>query len=167
MQTATILLSLSGERDNQIPKYDVTPAEALLLRALHGDEAVTEIEVNEEGVDTTSRAERARLFNVYSRPNPRGGRLCPELDGLFPGAAARLPEKFEEVELDESFFKEPARKAAVKDADPLDHDEDGKKGGSKVKSSRKKKADAPAKDEAAETSEAATEETDDKNNLFE
>jgi hypothetical protein len=104
MQTATILLSLGGERDNQVPKYNVTPAEALLLQALHGTEAVTDVQVGGT-VKTTAREERMRLFAVYSRPNPRGGRLCPELDALFPGVAARLPTDFADIELDESFYK--------------------------------------------------------------
>lgn len=164
MQTASILLSLSGERDNQIPKYNVTPAEAMLLRALHGDEAVTEIDIVGAN-ETTSRAERGRLFAFYSRPNPRGGRMCPELDALFPGSAARLPDTFDEIELDESFFKDGG---PAKAADPLDHDEDGKKGGSKPKAARKPRK-AKAEDEA-ETDDKSGDETEgeaaDGENLF-
>lgn len=150
MQTASIILALNGERDNQIPKYNVTPAEALLLRALHGDEAVTEIAINGEN-EITSRAERTRLFDFYSRANPRGGRMCPELDALFPGNAARLPTTFEEIELDDSFFK---AERGVKAVDPLDHDEDGKKGGSKRKTERKaKKSEEPQADETGAADE--------------
>lgn len=166
MQTATILLSLSGERDNQIPKYNVTPAEALLLRALHGDEAVTEIEVVGEK-EATSRSERSRLFDFYSRANPRGGRACPELDALFPGSAARLPTTFDEIEFDDSFFK--AERTAK--AEPVDQDEDApvKPKAVKAKASKAKKEEAKPADEAADAGEAdgdAEQNGDKDENLF-
>ena len=137
MQIANALLALAGERDNTVPKYDVTPAEVLLLRALHGEDAVTDIVILDATKNVKSAEERERLYGAYARNTPEG-RRCPELDALFPGVAARLPETFDDIGLDEVFYaRKPSEAAPV---DPLDHDGDGRKGGSR-KGARGKKAE--------------------------
>jgi hypothetical protein len=128
MQTAMILLAIGGDSVMQVPKFGVTPAEAMLLRAIHGDEAVTDIDINGEE-DRSNREERERLFNLYAKAQPNGTFALPVLDALYPGVNARLPTKFSELELDEVFYKAQSRKTPEK-VDPLDHDGDGEKGGS-------------------------------------
>lgn len=138
MQTASLLLALGGDGTMTVPKYGVTPAEVLLLQAIHGDEAVTDIDIQPEeakyGEDVdnthkrTSREERARLFGQYAKVTPDGGMQLRQLDALFPGVAAKLPETFAEIDLDDAFYKAQGRKTPEK-VDALDHDGDGKKGG--------------------------------------
>lgn len=176
MQTANILLMLGGDRDNQIPKYGVTPSEVAVLRLIHGDESVTDIEPTGE-LKRSSKEERQRLTDIYSRVQPNGVRKAVEVDALFPGAAARVFETFDELDIDESMFKAETRVSAKK-ADPLDHDGDGKKGGTAAKPRRGRKpaeTEAPAEPEVeAETeTEAAGDEGDEndgigdmKDNLF-
>lgn len=106
MQTANILLALGGDREHTVPKHRVTPSEIALLQAIHGSDAVFDVEplAATENIETSSRHERERLFQLYKR-HVQGRDQCPELDALFPGAAARLFETLDELELDESLFK--------------------------------------------------------------
>jgi hypothetical protein len=113
MQTANILLMLGGDRDNQIPKYGVTASEVAVLRLIHGDESVTDIEPTGE-LKRSSKEERQRLTDIYSRVQPNGVRKAVEVDALFPGAAARVFETFDELDIDESMFKAETRVSAKK-----------------------------------------------------
>lgn len=111
MQYANILLSLAGDNGNQVSKDMVTPAEVAVLRVIHGDDAVTDIDIVDEAPiskddrNRTSRAERQRLLEIYARPQPDGSKRAPAIDLLFPGVAARVYEDFDELELDDSLFK--------------------------------------------------------------
>jgi hypothetical protein len=132
MQLASILLNLAGDAGNQVPKYNVTPSEVAVLRILHGDDAVNDIEIIGDE-KRSSKAERERLLQVYAQPQPDGSRRSPAIDMLFPGVAARLYENFDEMELEETHFKTADRKAVerrIAAKDPLDHDGNGRKGGS-------------------------------------
>lgn len=137
MEYATLLLSLNGKADHQVPKYGVTPAEAAVLRVLHGDDAVTDIDVIGELGDTddenlqprTDRQEIERLRAMYSRQE---GEVItsPAVTALFgSGLGAKLPKTFADLDLHDEQFAVKERK--TKKADPLDHDGDGKKGGVK------------------------------------
>jgi hypothetical protein len=111
MQIATITLLLSGDAGNTVQKFDVTPSEIAVLRVIHGDDAVTEIQPT-GNVTRTNRAERQRLTERYGRNQPNGQFSAPAIDMLFPGVAARFYETFDELELDESFFKADTRVAS-------------------------------------------------------
>ena len=162
MQLARILLSLGGDAGNTVPKSGVTPSEIAVLRIIHGEESVKEIEPYGQ-VARTSRQERQRLTDLYGR-NIEGRTTARAVDMLFPGVAARLFDDFSELELPEEFYKpasrvsdagsspetrreaEMAREAPVilnETVHPLDHDGDGKKGGSK-NGARKPKAEPVA-----------------------
>lgn len=133
MQLASILLNIAGDAGNQVPKYNVTPSEVAVLRILHGDDAVNDIEIIGEE-KRSSKAERERLMQIYAQPHPDGTRRSPAIDTLFPGVAARLFETFDEMELDEIHFKTDSTRATerrVASKDPLDHDGNGRKGGAK------------------------------------
>lgn len=112
MQTANCMVAIGGDVGNTVPKYGVTPSEVAVLRVIHGNEAVTDIDVN-GSVSRTNRAERDRLSSHYGKPEPDGSFKARVVDGLFPGAAARLFETFDELEIDEMFFKEASRPKAA------------------------------------------------------
>lgn len=129
MQTATIALHLGGDTGNTIEKYDVTPSEVAVLQVIHGVDAVTDIDPQGD-VKRSSRAERERLTQLYGRNTPDGLFSAPAVERLFPGMAARMFEDFDELDLQEELFKPKTRVSPDAKRDPLDHDEDGKKGGS-------------------------------------
>lgn len=135
MQTATILLNIGGDTAAQISKYNVTPSEVRVLQVIHGDDAVSDIAINTDEEKRTSRQERQRLTEIYSQRQPDGATRAPAVDMLFPGEAARLYETFDEafdIEGDHAhmFRAVDSRPTKVAVKDPLDHDSDGKKGGS-------------------------------------
>lgn len=127
MQTANIMLNIGSDGSTVVSKENVTPAEVAVLRVIHGDDAVTDIDIldaeaeNENGGKRTHRQEIARLTEVYGKNQPEGGRVALAVQTLFPGAAARVFESFEELELDESLFKPDDRKApkAAKASEPV------------------------------------------------
>lgn len=137
METANILLDIGSDGTSILSKSRVTPAEVAVLRLIHGDDAVTEIEVLPgealtDGKKRTHRQEIARLMDVYGKPTPEGGREARAVTALFPGAAARVFETFEELELPDDHFKTTARATAARPepfAGKGDHDGDGKAGG--------------------------------------
>ncbi len=148
MQIANILLALGGDSGNQVPKYDVTASEIAVLRAIHGDESVTDVFPTGE-IDRTHRAERERLTHIYRRPDSNGNDQGP-VAVLFPGAAARLYDTLDELELPEEFFKALTRVSSKKAAAPVAEPEAAapakpKRGG--------KKAAEPAPEPEAETDE--------------
>lgn len=103
MQILNCLLALGGDSDNVIPKFNVTPSEIALLRAIHGEDAISDIKVVGEE-KRSGRDERARLEHLYARQMPDGTRRSPELNNLFPGIAARLFETIDELDLPEEMF---------------------------------------------------------------
>ena len=125
MEKGNALVALGGDSGNTVPKYDVTPAEIAVLRVIHGDDAVFDIEKTGE-IDRTNRQELARLTEVYGQRQPNGNSAAPAVSALFPGAAARVFESFDELELDESLFKPVRRDTAKAEAkatqDPAQQD---------------------------------------------
>jgi hypothetical protein len=87
----------AGSRDMQVFKSDVTPAEIMILRALHGDDAVHRIRVT-GSAKRGSRAEHVRLVRIY------GGKAVAE---TFPGSAPRLPDTLAEAGLRETNYRDP------------------------------------------------------------
>lgn len=102
MQTANILLSLGGHHGNTVPKFGVTAAEIAVLRAIHGDESVKDIEPGQV-IKTSHRGERERLLGIYGAAKTESG--APIVASMFPGVAARVHETLEELDLPAEFFK--------------------------------------------------------------
>lgn len=111
MQTANIVLALGGDRNNTVPKYNVTPAEAAVMRQIHGDDSVREVNIT-GSVQRTHRQEIGRLAERYGRRDGER-RISPEVNELFPGAAARVFETFDELELPEDFYVAQGRKTTA------------------------------------------------------
>lgn len=118
MQTANIMLAVGGDRGNTVPKYAVSVAEIALLRAIHGEDAVFDVEPLEtpamdEGVAATNRAELNRLRRVYDAKDADGNRI---VDQIYPGAAARVFSSLDEIDLPDEYFKPTERTAPIKAA---------------------------------------------------
>jgi len=126
MQQANIMLALGGNLGQTIPKFGVTPAEVAVLREIHGNASVFDIQPLDEEIERTSREERSRLLEIYGKPP--GSREMSAVEVLFPGAAARVYEGFDELEIDESFFKatgrvKPKKAQAASEPDEVEDDE--------------------------------------------
>jgi hypothetical protein len=115
MELANVMLALGGDAAHVISKYAVSPAEVAVLQMIHGNDAVTEISVYGR-VDRSSRTERERLLQAYGKSDDGGPIRAPAVDALFPGVAARVFEKFVELDLDDSFYKAKGRAAPKKAA---------------------------------------------------
>lgn len=111
MEIATVKVSIAGDSGNTVEKYDVTPAEVAVLRYIHGEDAVKDIEPTGV-IDRGNRAERERLALIYTK---KENNQTP-VDALYPGVAARVFDTFDELELPEEFYKaiERVKPAAVK-----------------------------------------------------
>lgn len=116
MQTANVLVSLGGDHGNQVMKHYVTAAEIAVLRAIHGDEAVTEVEPAGE-VKRSHRNERERLLSIYGAAKTPDHK--PIVEGMFPGIAARVFENLNELDLPDNFFKATGRLTAA--SEPVDN----------------------------------------------
>lgn len=111
MQTANVMLAIGGDAKNTVPKYGVTAAEVAVLRYIHGDDAVFDIEVT-GSVDRTHRQEIGRLTEVYGRQEGER-RVSPAVADLYPGAAARVFETFDELEIPDELYAAAGRKVAA------------------------------------------------------
>lgn len=106
LQTANIMLALGGDVGQTVQRYGQTAAEIAVLQKIHGSDSVTDIRVldREYDVNRSYRDELTRLRDVYGKLQPDGRHAAPAVDSLFPGAAARVFETIDELDLDESFF---------------------------------------------------------------
>ena len=119
---------LSGSRDNEVRKTDVTAAEIMILRAFHGEDSV--LDVTPKEMDKRSHgAERARLFALYvgAAENENLGGFQAErvktLQALFGPShnplPVELPEQGSFVDEDEvapkSRVKIPAKSGKAED----------------------------------------------------
>ena len=116
MQLANITLALGGDMGQTIQKFEVTPAEVAVLREIHGEGAVYEIQPLDHDVKRSNRDELVRLRDIYGKPPGSPERSA--VDVLFPGAAARVFENFDELEIDESLYKATARATPKKAKKP-------------------------------------------------
>ena len=117
MQVASVMVALSGDKGQTVPKMGVTPSEIAVLRIIHGEESITDIQPYGQ-IDRSSRAERQRLIERYGKMED-GEFLCRAVNSLFPGVAARLYETFDELELPEEFFK-PVYRVSDAGIDPAE-----------------------------------------------
>lgn len=110
MQTANIQLSIGGDHGNTVSKFGVTAAEIAVLRAIHGEDAVKEVEPAAD-VRRNHRDERSRLLDRYGKM--RDGKDESPVSQLFPGVASRVFETLDELDLPEEFFKAERRARPV------------------------------------------------------
>lgn len=105
-ETAHILVALGGDLGMTVPKRFVTAAEIAVLQTIHGNDAILEIDPQPEAkwFKRTMRVERARLDKDYSSDAKRKEKLCP-VEAIYPGAAARLFQRLDELLLSSAQFK--------------------------------------------------------------
>lgn len=65
MKLYSAVIHLAGEMKNQVRKNELTAAEIVLLRVIHGNDAVHEIE-HVANVNRSDARERQRLAGIYS-----------------------------------------------------------------------------------------------------
>lgn len=90
MQHGICKVRLSGDLNNQIPKDGVTPAEILLLRSIHGGDAVAEVQSRGNDKRTHS-GEIQRLRDAYGEK---------VVAAAFPGLSPTLPVAFKDIGID-------------------------------------------------------------------
>ena len=106
MKLANVHVKLDAH--NAVPKWGVTAAEIALLRAIHGPEAVYDIEPAGE-VERSNGVELARLHDLYGAARDEDNR--PMLRTVFP-VASSLHQNLDDLGLDESLFKAKSRAKA-------------------------------------------------------
>lgn len=129
MQFANIMLALGGDSGTIVPKTEVSASEIAVLRLIHGNDSVTDVEPvtpkDEEKRKRTSREEIRRLNEVYGRSRIQthnGGEASP-VQALFPGAAAQAIKNLDELDIPKEFYKAKSRVTAdgsEQDADDSD-----------------------------------------------
>jgi hypothetical protein len=97
MQLYDVSVRIGGNLNSVVPKQDVTAAEILVLRRLHGDDAV--IDIRPTNMDKRSHgAEWARLVDIYGRNGSSSvDGASVVLESIFPGAVKTLPVKLDDI----------------------------------------------------------------------
>lgn len=99
MKLYSCKVNLAGSLLNQVHKVNVTPAEIVLLRAVHGNDAISDIK-HVANVNRSDRAERARLAGIYTMTTPKGTKRGDELIREFLGIESQaLPEEPPKIEV--------------------------------------------------------------------
>jgi hypothetical protein len=101
-ETAHCHVALGGDTLNTVPKYNMTAGEIAVLQMIHGKDAISEIEPSGV-VKRSNRVEKARLQAEYGKAHD--GRGNSTLEKLYPGAAARIFQRLDELELAGVQFK--------------------------------------------------------------
>lgn len=125
MELANVLLALGGDRDNTVPKERVTAAEIAVLAAIHGSDAVFDVQPLTETLATNFKEERERLLRNYPAKNEDNKLIVLE---VYPGVSPILHTGIATLGLDESLFLATDRAKAAppppviaKDTTSADH----------------------------------------------
>lgn len=119
MQICNCTVALGGDSAMTVVKERVTVPELMVLRAVHGDDAVRNIEVIDT-VQMDSQDERQRLLLTYTSP-----------EGVVRdtvGVTGQLPDDLFDSGIPDDFIinagttKKSSRKKAVTAAEPLEVD---------------------------------------------
>lgn len=99
MQTYDCKVRLGDSVSNEVRKTDVTAAEVMVLRAIHGEGAVSDIV--KKKMDKRSHAEeRKRLYAIYANPEDNNAETVAKkvamIRNLFGHDALDLPVKLPE-----------------------------------------------------------------------
>ncbi len=112
MQVCNCTVAIAGEAGMTVAKTGVTVPELLILRAIHGDDAVRNVEITGT-VDTSSPEERERLSGIYRKP--------PTIVRDTLGAQGSLPKTIDETNFPEDFIlSAPAKKGGRKKASAVE-----------------------------------------------
>lgn len=91
---------LAGSRDNEVRKQDISAAEILALREIHGPDSV--LDIVKKGMDKRAHGpERANIYRIYADPEALDHKAkVARLDALFGPAHTPLPIELPEPEPD-------------------------------------------------------------------
>ena len=95
MQICNITVAIGGDAGMTVHKERVTVPEIMLLRAVHGEDAVRNIEVVEDA-DIDTADERSRLGSVYKNPET--------IIRDVLGAHGSLPKTLDEAGIDDEYI---------------------------------------------------------------
>lgn len=112
MESVQVLVALGGDRGNSVPKT-VTPAEIPVLQAIHGPDAVYNVEAVGK-LDRSNAKELARLRAEYGNARDEDGKSL--IAAVYPGLAAVVPERLKQLNLSEESYK-PTSRAKPDDVD--------------------------------------------------
>lgn len=93
MELCNVTVRHKGKLTSTVRRRNVTPAEVVLLRRLHGNDATVEFELVAEPVKRGSVEEIERLRDFYGV----SAENLKLLDEAFPGHSPKLPETFAEI----------------------------------------------------------------------
>lgn len=96
MQTVTCDVRLGGDVGSVVRKEGISVPEVLVLRAIHGNDAIVNITAT-EGRNVSQKAEFDRLAQKYRVRTSDDKALVPS---LFPGAIPQLPTRLAEIGID-------------------------------------------------------------------
>jgi len=101
MQLVSCYVNLAGDLRHVVFKQSVSVAEVLVLRALHGQNAVTKIMPigSASGHVIGNVAEKDRLTDIYGRKRDGIGRAL--IEKLFPGFNPRMPATLKDIGVSE------------------------------------------------------------------
>lgn len=103
MQLCNLTLRLGGSLLHTVPKVNTTPAEILILRKIHGDDACVDIRPTRFDKSIRQEPEYDRLSQAYDRAGSLNAAPGDEhksvMASMFPGAMKKLPTTLEEIGL--------------------------------------------------------------------
>lgn len=102
MQTLNGLLALGGDPRNTVPLMGVTVAEAHVLRAIHGHEALLDVQPLEAEAEVSPRAEIGRLVEKYAARDEDGNRISAK---VFAGGPPSVPMEIADLDLPDTAFR--------------------------------------------------------------
>lgn len=140
MELATVLVAIGGNKGNTVPRYDVTPAEVMVLQRIHGDDSVFDIEPTGD-VPRSSAEEMNRLVAIYRSAKTEDN--APVLQDVFPGRVANVPAHFALLGLSSALYK-PVSRAAPKAAPEPEEEPEPEPAARPTRAAKKKAEPAPA-----------------------
>ena len=94
MQIATIEVRLAGSRENTVVKCNVTPPEIVILRAMHGDDSVQNIQPTSSD-RRSHQEEHKRLLKIYG--SAKDTKEVPWIEKLYPGHNPLFPVNLSDI----------------------------------------------------------------------
>jgi hypothetical protein len=150
MQIVNCDVHLGGDRNHVVPKTGVTVAEIEILRVLHGEDSV--VNINPTKQDTRKHAEELdRLRKTYKRklpgPDSKGSKNI--VDTVYPGPRPNLPATLKDIGVDYPTASKAKKKSPAKDAADAE---------AKAQAEAEAAEQAQAEEEAQAAAEAAKQE---------
>jgi len=105
MDYCNIMLAVGGNKDHTVPKYNLSVAELALLRLIHGDDSIFDVELVEQK-EINLYDEKNRLLEKYSEARDAEG---DRVAGKLYSGTSKVFEHIQELFLPEEFFKATVR----------------------------------------------------------